>query len=888
MATAEVNDETLLLGAAEAGDSERLQLLIGAGASVNTKRADGSTALLLAALGGHTSVLQLLLTHDADVTIAKENGATPVFAAAAVDAVGCIQLLCAKGANPDAPNVHGVTPLQMAAHKDHAASARVLLQLGAAPTATDQAGNAALHKAARAGALEAIGVLLADANERGGATLARALLTQPNGADKTPVEVSLEAGKLPAALELVQAERAVAGVLAADVSRLDVALAAKDAERVRLEASINHALEARKAERTRAAEALAAHAAEASCTLVVLTTALADTEHGAMDEAAALVEGACAEAHEAHAKLEEAHARLEKAQAEAAKIAEAALALKQRRDELELEREQLADELAAARNELGCAAASLAEEAAKLAREQGLAAVGSAEAAMEKAYAAAATSDAANAAAALTAEQMAKLTAELEEASAKAAAGEAAAEEWRQRALAAEAAWQAAAAVAPMRTYGGGGGAYGGSGSAGSMLSETDLAAVAGQVAGEVAGQVAKFGSAVLGPVGKSLVSGAVAGAAATAQTVIQTVEKFEDQISRRDRAADASSGSSLAASPHARADLDLAAQIAARTAELQAYRQSFRKPGASVLDDDEVIRLVAPPPQSPFSGDDASQSPSMPQATQSQKVGIRFFSEEEARARGVTGLPTKGLRARAIVGAIVEMVVAEGPMADLVARGDRIISIDGVLIETPNQAAEVLRQSEGHVRIGVLPPLHAMDLSERHASLVDQGAAAFERGLRARMEANGPAAAPAPSAEPPAGGSFWAMDRGTTSIEGAYEDAYKRGMAAYKAQSYDEAEALFREALQLKQSLDPGDPQLGVVYNNLAATLEKRGLPREAEALYLTAIAICERRLPPNHPRIEHIRKKLAELRTTLCAFPGLAPPPAAPRGAFDDFVSE
>ena len=48
MATAVVNDETLLLGAAEAGDTERLQLLIGAGASVNTKRADGSTALLLA------------------------------------------------------------------------------------------------------------------------------------------------------------------------------------------------------------------------------------------------------------------------------------------------------------------------------------------------------------------------------------------------------------------------------------------------------------------------------------------------------------------------------------------------------------------------------------------------------------------------------------------------------------------------------------------------------------------------------------------------------------------------------------------------------------------------------------------------------------------------
>ena len=37
--------------------------------------------------------------------------------------------------------------------------------------------------------------------------------------------------------------------------------------------------------------------------------------------------------------------------------------------------------------------------------------------------------------------------------------------------------------------------------------------------------------------------------------------------------------------------------------------------------------------------------------------------------------------------------------------------------------------------------------------------------------------------------------------------------------------------------------------YNNLAATLEKRGMPREAEALYLDAIAICKVGLP--HTRI-------------------------------------
>lgn len=57
-------------------------------------------------------------------------------------------------------------------------------------------------------------------------------------------------------------------------------------------------------------------------------------------------------------------------------------------------------------------------------------------------------------------------------------------------------------------------------------------------------------------------------------------------------------------------------------------------------------------------------------------------------------------------------------------------------------------------------------------------------------------------------------------------------------------------------------DPVLASVYNNLAATLEKLGAPRDAEALYVHAIYICEARLPPAHPRAAHIRKKLAALQ--------------------------
>ena len=94
--------------------------------------------------------------------------------------------------------------------------------------------------------------------------------------------------------------------------------------------------------------------------------------------------------------------------------------------------------------------------------------------------------------------------------------------------------------------------------------------------------------------------------------------------------------------------------------------------------------------------------------------------------------------------------------------------------------------------------------------------------------------------------------------------------MSKYKAGDYATAEQIFRQALD---HCEHDDPQYAVVCNNLAATLEKRNMPREAEALYVQAITICEARMPGDHPRIKHIRTKLAALRKTLFSFPGLPP---------------
>ena len=105
-------------------------------------------------------------------------------------------------------------------------------------------------------------------------------------------------------------------------------------------------------------------------------------------------------------------------------------------------------------------------------------------------------------------------------------------------------------------------------------------------------------------------------------------------------------------------------------------------------------------------------------------------------------------------------------------------------------------------------------------------------------------------------------------SRDAEYEVLQAEAMKRFKAGNYSAAEALFRRALDACPS---DDPQEAVVCNNLAATVEKRGMPREAEALYVRAIAICEERLPPDHPRVKHIRTKLATLREALFSFPGL-----------------
>jgi uncharacterized protein len=96
--TERMDSGTALGQAAESGDLERLQTLLGEQIDVNVRDAGGRTALMLAVLHGHSRAVDALL---------------------------------AAGADPNAPDTHGITPLQAALAGDQPAIAAALRQAGA-------------------------------------------------------------------------------------------------------------------------------------------------------------------------------------------------------------------------------------------------------------------------------------------------------------------------------------------------------------------------------------------------------------------------------------------------------------------------------------------------------------------------------------------------------------------------------------------------------------------------------------------------------------------------------------------------------------------------------------------------------------------------------------
>lgn len=159
---------TPLMFAAQQGDIESAQILLGAGANVNELMPKtGLTPLLVASASGFTELTALLLERGASTELVDSRGNTALHLAARNrSALGVVKNLLKHGANPNARlnhprgrlltptelNLQGVTPLLLAADEGNLDMMRTLLDAGADPSLTTDQNITALMMAVGAAA----------------------------------------------------------------------------------------------------------------------------------------------------------------------------------------------------------------------------------------------------------------------------------------------------------------------------------------------------------------------------------------------------------------------------------------------------------------------------------------------------------------------------------------------------------------------------------------------------------------------------------------------------------------------------------------------------------------------------------------------------------------
>jgi ankyrin repeat protein len=183
---AEVDGTTALHWAAHFDNLAAADLLIRAGANVKATNRYGVTPLWLACINGSAGMVEKLLGAGADPNTTMPEGDTALMTAARTGNVGAVKALLLHGAAVNArENWKGQTALMWAAAANNAAAVEALIEAGADVQArtkykprplartggigreaernsdvTKQAGFTALHFAVRAGAADAVKVLL--------------------------------------------------------------------------------------------------------------------------------------------------------------------------------------------------------------------------------------------------------------------------------------------------------------------------------------------------------------------------------------------------------------------------------------------------------------------------------------------------------------------------------------------------------------------------------------------------------------------------------------------------------------------------------------------------------------------------------------------------------
>jgi rhodanese-related sulfurtransferase len=108
------NATTPLMKASHRGESAVVGMLIGAGAQLDARNADGNNALWLACVGAHLDVIDILVEAGIDLNNRNDNGATPLMYSASSGKADVVARLLEKGADPSPETLDGFTALDLA------------------------------------------------------------------------------------------------------------------------------------------------------------------------------------------------------------------------------------------------------------------------------------------------------------------------------------------------------------------------------------------------------------------------------------------------------------------------------------------------------------------------------------------------------------------------------------------------------------------------------------------------------------------------------------------------------------------------------------------------------------------------------------------------------
>lgn len=135
---------TPLMIAALGGDPQLVEALFDRGAEVNATGSNGWTALMIATIEGQTEVVRALIEHGADLNAASKGGWAALRFAVSMDETEILRLLLEAGADANLADTQGETALMQAASEGSDASIRTLLDAGADPRIRDKRGRTAL------------------------------------------------------------------------------------------------------------------------------------------------------------------------------------------------------------------------------------------------------------------------------------------------------------------------------------------------------------------------------------------------------------------------------------------------------------------------------------------------------------------------------------------------------------------------------------------------------------------------------------------------------------------------------------------------------------------------------------------------------------------------